>query len=147
MKSVYLTNKQSGHSKYYRMKEDPLQPGYWIAEYGRIGNAPQTCTYQTHLWSKKYNEKINKGYKEELDPLGTGIQTQIPPDTILEKLIKLRSLVENTSDTVITVNLLRTKKIDLQVIKNLIYKHENLDSLSKKDLIQLNEIYKLYKEI
>lgn len=49
------------HNKYYKMT---LKGDSFLVEYGRVGVAPQTCTYPIRQWETKYREKINKGYND-----------------------------------------------------------------------------------
>lgn len=55
---------KNNNNKYY--KQIP-KGSVWIAEYGRVGNAPQTREYPMSVWDKKYREKINKGYVDQSD--------------------------------------------------------------------------------
>jgi len=55
---------KNNNNKYY--KQIP-KGDVWIAEYGRVGNAPQTRQYSMSVWDKKYREKISKGYVDQSD--------------------------------------------------------------------------------
>jgi len=59
---VRLICQLNGSDKFYEM-EQKIE-GTFDVFYGRIGAAPQTKTYHISDWQKKYNEKINKGYKD-----------------------------------------------------------------------------------
>ena len=67
MKSVYLENKNSHHNKYYEMNENPDGASF-TASWGRIGSNGGTQIYGMNEWDVKYQEKINKGYKDILIP-------------------------------------------------------------------------------
>ena len=67
MKSVYLENKNSHHNKYYEMNENPDGASF-TASWGRIGSNGGTQIYGMNEWDMKYQEKINKGYKDILIP-------------------------------------------------------------------------------
>lgn len=140
MKVVYLENTQSGHSKFYRMTE--ISATEWEAEYGKIGNTPQKTKYSISQWHKKYNEKISKGYKELSHISVTPKQTT---DIILEKLQMLLKILEDINQSLLAPAVMNELRVKIQKVKNLIYKHTNLDSLSKDELTELNEIYKHYK--
>lgn len=67
MKKIFLVavqikdNVQS--NKFYNMTEQ--SNGTFTVEYGRVGGkTPATETYDMALWSKKYNEKLKKGYED-----------------------------------------------------------------------------------
>lgn len=143
MKTIYLEN-TNGHSKFYRMTE--ISASEWVAEYGKIGNSPQRTTYSMSEWNTKYREKIRKGYKE-VSQFTTNTSQKINQDIILEKLNKLKDLIQSKDESEVIVSGLRDKRVDLKKINNLIYKHQNLDTLSKSELIELNKIYKIYKGI
>jgi len=67
MKSVYLENKNAHHNKYYEMNENPDGASF-TASWGRIGSNGGTQIYGMNEWDVKYQEKINKGYKDILIP-------------------------------------------------------------------------------
>ena len=67
MKSVYLENKNAHHNKYYEMNENPDGASF-TASWGRIGSNGGTQIYGMNEWDMKYQEKINKGYKDILIP-------------------------------------------------------------------------------
>ena len=67
MKSVYLENKNAHHNKYYEMNENPDGASF-TASWGRIGSNGGTQIYGMNEWNVKYQEKINKGYKDILIP-------------------------------------------------------------------------------
>lgn len=50
------------NNKYYKMKEDGN--GKFTVRYGRVGGSESTYTYDMHLWDKKFNSKVKKGYKD-----------------------------------------------------------------------------------
>ena len=63
MKSVYLENTNDNHNKYYEMNENPDGASF-TASWGKIGFNGGTQIYGMNEWSMKYQEKINKGYKD-----------------------------------------------------------------------------------
>ena len=67
MKSVYLENKNAHHNKFYEMNENPDGASF-TATWGRIGSNGGTQIYGMNEWDVKYQEKINKGYKDILIP-------------------------------------------------------------------------------
>jgi len=64
MKSVYLENTNNHHDKFYRMEENKDGASF-TATWGRTGSNGRTQIYGMNEWDKKYNEKINKGYKSQ----------------------------------------------------------------------------------
>ena len=67
MKSVYLENTTAHHNKYYEMNENPDGASF-TATWGKIGFNGGTQIYGMNEWDVKYQEKINKGYKNILVP-------------------------------------------------------------------------------
>jgi predicted DNA-binding WGR domain protein len=63
MKSVYLENTNDHHNKYYEMNENPDGASF-TASWGKIGFNGGTQIYGMNEWDMKYQEKINKGYKD-----------------------------------------------------------------------------------
>ena len=63
MKSVYLENKNAHHNKFYEMNENPDGASF-TATWGKIGFNGGTQIYSMNEWDVKYQEKINKGYKD-----------------------------------------------------------------------------------
>jgi len=59
---VRLIYTDANSNKYYEMEESVT--GSIMVSYGRIGTKPQINYYTMNMWDKKYNEKINKGYKD-----------------------------------------------------------------------------------
>lgn len=140
MKTVYLEN-TSGHSKFYRMTQ--ISATEWIAEYGKIGSTSIKHTYSINEWDKKYNEKIKKGYVEKSNTTTIKSSNTIPKqDPILDKLNLLYELIEKT--VLIKQESINNKEKHLKKVKNVIFKHTNLDSLSREELLEMNEIYKIY---
>jgi predicted DNA-binding WGR domain protein len=64
MKSVYLENTTDHHDKFYSMVENNDGASF-TATWGRIGSNGRTQIYGMNEWDKKYNEKIDKGYKSQ----------------------------------------------------------------------------------
>ena len=67
MKSVYLENTNAHHNKFYEMNENPDGASF-TATWGKIGFNGGTQIYSMNEWDVKYQEKINKGYKNILVP-------------------------------------------------------------------------------
>lgn len=65
------------NNKYYKMT--PHGDSFDV-EYGRVGGGCQTASYSIHLFQKKYNEKISKGYVDRTD--------------LVQDLIEKKSLAE-----------------------------------------------------
>ena len=64
------------NNKYY--KQIPQGDGSWVAEYGRVGYAPQKRSYPMSQWEAKYREKIRKGYIDRTDLVEDLIQEVKP---------------------------------------------------------------------
>jgi len=64
MKNVYLENTNNHHDKFYHMIENKDGASF-TATWGRTGSNGRTQIYGMNEWDKKYNEKINKGYKSQ----------------------------------------------------------------------------------
>jgi len=56
------TNKKKNTHKFYVFHVDPASTQFGI-EYGRIGKAPNVLSYPRHMLGKKFQEKLNKGYR------------------------------------------------------------------------------------
>ena len=69
MKKVYLENTNNHHDKFYQMVENKAgaygHGASFTATWGRTGSNGRTQIYGMNEWDKKYNEKINKGYKSQ----------------------------------------------------------------------------------
>ena len=100
MKSVYLENKNSHHNKYYEMNENPDGASF-TASWGRIGSNGGTQIYGMNEWDVKYQEKINKGYKDILIP-------STPPSNWIQGM----SVAQRKKQGITTVQpLVRPKKV------------------------------------
>lgn len=53
---------ENNNNKFYRMCEN--NDGTWTAIWGRVGASENTMNYSMDQWSKKYNEKVKKGYRD-----------------------------------------------------------------------------------
>lgn len=58
---VYLTHTYGGHHKFYDMIPD-VENNVWVAVWGKINTYGQMKIYSANEWSKKLDEKLNKGY-------------------------------------------------------------------------------------
>jgi len=67
MKSVYLENTNAHHNKFYQMVENNDGASF-TASWGKIGFNGGTQVYGMNEWDMKYQEKIDKGYKDILIP-------------------------------------------------------------------------------
>ena len=63
MKNVYLENTNNHHDKFYHMIENKDGASF-TASWGRTGSNGRTQIYGMNEWNKKYQEKINRGYKD-----------------------------------------------------------------------------------
>ena len=59
---LFMANPDANNNKYYKMINHSNDT--FSVEYGREGAKPQTRIYNLSTWSKKYDEKIRKGYKD-----------------------------------------------------------------------------------
>jgi len=59
---LIFSDAKANHNKYYRMIDNGN--GTFDAVWGRVGNEGQRKSYRMAEWSKKYAEKIAKGYKD-----------------------------------------------------------------------------------
>ena len=100
MKSVYLENTNAHHNKYYEMNENPDGASF-TASWGRIGSNGGTQIYGMNEWNVKYQEKINKGYKDILIP-------STPPSNWIQGM----SVAQRKKQGITTVQpLVRPKKV------------------------------------
>ncbi len=53
----------NNNNKYYEMQE--TSDGRFTVKYGRVGSRASQRSYPMHLWERKYNEKIRKGYQDQ----------------------------------------------------------------------------------
>lgn len=113
---------QSNHNKYYNMRDNG--DGTFTAEYGRVGSAPQTATYPSSQWSKKYNEKLNKGYKDVTDKRTTVVvqsshrpklYSDVKDDSVLAIINELQAYATKTirenylvNETAVTDKMVKT---------------------------------------
>lgn len=72
---LVMVTGSSNNNKYYRMNPHGSS---WTAEYGRVGANPQKREYSMSQWTKKYNEKIAKGYVDQTDLVEDLIQVEKP---------------------------------------------------------------------
>lgn len=72
---LVMVTGSANNNKYYRMIPNGSS---WTAEYGRVGANPQKREYSMSQWSKKYNEKIAKGYVDQTDLVEDLIQVEKP---------------------------------------------------------------------
>lgn len=72
---AYLVKVEPGvnANKYYEMKR--ISPDKFTATYGRVQATAATHTYDIHLWHKKFNEKVAKGYRDQTANLAVVAQT------------------------------------------------------------------------
>ena len=71
---LVMVTASANNNKYY--KQIPKSDGTWVAEYGRVGNAPQKRVYPMETWDGKYREKINKGYTDQTNLIQDLIQAE-----------------------------------------------------------------------
>lgn len=58
-------NTQGNHNKYYEMKQ--TDKNFFQVLYGRVGAKPMVRSYPISAWSRKYKEKLDKGYVDRSD--------------------------------------------------------------------------------
>lgn len=94
LKPRYLVMVASGanNNKYY--KQIPNDNGTWTAEYGRVGNAPQTRVYPDSQYESKYREKIRKGYVDRTDLVQDLVETKKPKTKSEYKAIEDKAIAE-----------------------------------------------------
>ena len=141
MDTIYLENKSGIHYKYYRMIQKSTTQ--WVAEYGRIGNAPAYSSYSMTDWNKKLNEKINKGYVLVLSRSGKLTKPVVAkPVTILREDAFTDKL--NTILSVIEVDNVVEASECLDYVYDCLDRYSVGINLTKTELIRLNEIYDKY---
>ena len=140
MRYAYLENTTSGHNKFYEMTENPGGTTF-KARWGKIGTHGSEKDYSIREWTKKYGEKINKGY---IDLTHTK-STPKPPFEInkkhLEKINKVYTILNiNKNDIDGSHEYLR----DVGAIRKTIKDPESPQNgnLSKEDMIYLNDLWK-----
>ena len=70
---VMVTDRNN--NKYYKMTP---QGDNFRVEFGRVGGSSQIASYPISQWSKKYNEKIKKGYVDRTDLIEDLIEKEKP---------------------------------------------------------------------
>ena len=63
------------HNKFYKM--EPKGDHFYV-EFGRVGAGKQCTSYPISQWSKKYNEKIKKGYVDRTELVSDLIKKEKP---------------------------------------------------------------------
>jgi predicted DNA-binding WGR domain protein len=110
MKSVYLENTNAHHNKFYEMKENNDGASF-TATWGKIGFNGGTQIYGMNEWDMKYQEKINKGYKDILIPT-------TPPSNWIQGM----SVAQRKKQGITTVQpLVRPKKAKKKIDKKIRY--------------------------
>ena len=100
MKNVYLENTNNHHDKFYHMIENKDGASF-TASWGRTGSNGRTQIYGMNEWNVKYQEKINKGYKDILIP-------STPPSNWIQGM----SVAQRKKQGITTVQpLVRPKKV------------------------------------
>jgi poly [ADP-ribose] polymerase len=77
---------EGNNNKYYEMQENPN--GTFTVKYGRVGGNPTTQVYSSREWNKKYNEKVNKGYKDQTHLFVETPETQAEWAEIMDKAVE-----------------------------------------------------------
>lgn len=76
------------NNKFYEMVWDG--GATFIAKYGRVESTSTTVTYLYSQWGKKYNEKINKGYKDVTDMVTVQVdEVKTPKETLIDVTEKM----------------------------------------------------------
>lgn len=102
IKLIFVEGIGKNSNKFYNMSEN--SDGTFSVEYGRVDSTSQKTSYPMSQWSKKYNEKLKKGYKDitelykiEDDNLNESKEKFISNDTYVRQLIEdLQRWASNT---------------------------------------------------
>lgn len=143
--------KASQSNKYYEMKENGSN---FDVTYGRVESTAIHESYPIHLWTKKYNEKLKKGYKDVTHT----VQVKVP--TSVDTTVKLDKITDDKVDRFLT---LMKKYTDGLVAKTYTVKAQNvtqeqvdnaqdfinkLTKVKKTDVKEINSLLlELYMEI
>lgn len=73
------------NNKWYEMSWDGRSPSFSV-KYGRVESSEQTTSYPISKWNSKYNEKVNKGYKDVTELLSVEVTEDKKVDTVLGKI-------------------------------------------------------------
>lgn len=88
---LVMVTASANNNKYYNQIPNG---DTWIAEYGRVGSAPQRRTYPMSQWESKYKEKIRKGYVDQSDLSEDLMQVEKPKNNNEYKQIKNKAVAE-----------------------------------------------------
>lgn len=88
---LVMVTASANNNKYYNQIPNG---DTWIAEYGRVGSAPQRRTYPMSQWESKYKEKIRKGYIDQSDLSEDLMQVEKPRNTNEYKQIENKAIAE-----------------------------------------------------
>lgn len=102
IKLIFVEGIGKNSNKFYNMSEN--SDGTFSVEYGRVDSTSQKTSYPMSQWSKKYNEKLKKGYKDitelykiEDNNLNESKEKFISNDTYVRQLIEdLQRWASNT---------------------------------------------------
>ena len=142
---AYLENTSGSHNKFYRMEVNPLNGTIWTATWGKIGTVGQEKDYPMREWSKKYDEKIKKGYVDR-----TPKKASVPKKSLVkvnaEHLAKvdmtLKLLVAHEKEVELGEECIR----DVAAIRDWLKETDkSKGKLDSDDMIYLNKIWNLVK--
>lgn len=102
-------------NKFYEMEWDGKSPNFNV-KYGRVESTEQTASYPIYQWDKKYNEKVNKGYKDVTHT----VMVEVVKD---DKNTKLEKIQDTSVDSFLT---LMKKYTDGLVSKTYTVKAQNV---------------------
>jgi predicted DNA-binding WGR domain protein len=90
IKKIYLECKEDNHYKFYILSKEKDNKEKWLAQWGRIGNRPQSKWYESSKISMydQYQAKIKKGYQL----INSDSFEQAVNQTVNETLEYLRSI-------------------------------------------------------
>lgn len=80
----------NNNNKYYEMTWNGGST--FSVKYGRVESTSQAASYPYSMWNQKYNEKVNKGYKDVTELVTVDIQ---PVTTQKETLVDIKDKIVN----------------------------------------------------
>lgn len=128
------------NNKFYQQTDN--ENGTWEAKWGRVGcDHPQTQTYQSNVWDKKYQEKLKKGYKD-ITGLRSETTTSFSYSNIAEKDIQnllnsLQKYAKQTIQTNYTISSENVTQSQIDAAQDII--NQMATSLYKLTTSELNE--------
>lgn len=142
------------NNKYYEMTEDGS--GSFDVKYGRIQSTAQTARYSMYDWNKKYNEKVNKGYKDVTHTVAVEIVVDDPKEDKVEmaKLedakvqVFLELMNKYTNGLVAKTYTVKAQSVTQKQVDNAQKFIDELMLIEEKDVTSMNsKLLELYMEI